>query len=114
MASADTHNVPEKMQDEEKWFYLSKRELLIVIPALLLCYLVGVTTFKLGILPVGIILITMIAVFAGFIILAKIPPEKYLYGCGLKVEVIVLRMILKKLFHKKINTKVLNAECKHF
>lgn len=90
------HKVTDQFQDEDKWFYLTKRQIAIILPAILICGGILVTTFKWNILPVGIVLTVIILMFTGVLVLANVPDNKYLFGSGLKMEVILLRLIKKR------------------
>lgn len=100
------HKVPEPFQDEDKWFWLTKRQLLILIPVIVLCIGIIVVTFKWHILPIGIILSVILLILAIGVMVAKMPPEKYLFGSGLRMETLALRLLRKQLpSNKKVYTR---------
>lgn len=103
--------VPEPLKDEDKWFGMTKRQLAILLPCALVC--IGLTTFFSGfhMYLVGIALSVVIMGGAVFITFYSIGPDKYLYGCGLKIEVVLFRIIKKKLpWNKKVYTRINEEE----
>lgn len=103
------HRVPDPLQDEDKWLRLTKRQMLIIIVPLLLGLGIIKITSSMGVLPMGIFLTVVLVVLTGAFLLVDVPPEKYLFGSGNKLEIIALRLLLKKLpVNKKIYTKHLD------
>lgn len=112
MDDCEVCEVPQPLQDEDKWFGLTKRQLLIILIGILLTagfilffaifsfYLIGVV---LGILILGISI---------FIAAYEVEPEKYIYGCGLHLEIILLRLLKKRLFkrNRRIYTRHYKGE----
>lgn len=103
------HRVPDPLQDEDKWLHLTKRQMLIIIVPLILSVGIIKVSSSIGILPLGIfisvVLLALTGVFLGF----DVPPEKYLFGSGNKLEKIAFRLFIKKLpMNKKIYTKNLD------
>jgi len=100
------HKVTDPFKDEDKWLWLTKRQLFMLVPVVLLCWGIIKQTFQWGILPVGIIISVLLLIMVGVIMLVKVPPEKYLFGSGVHLEVILMRRIKKILpWNKKIYTK---------
>ena len=92
------HRVPDPLKDEDKWLHLTKRQMLIITVPLLLAVGIIKLTIALSILR-----------FTGTILIIEVPPEKYLFGSGNKLEIIAFRLLLKKLpMNKKIYTKNLD------
>ena len=103
------HRVPDPLQDEDKWLYLTKRQLLIVLLPLALAVVIIKVTASIGLLPIGIFLVVALLVITGAFLLIDVPPEKYLLGSGNKLEKIAFRLLIKKLpMNKKIYTKNLD------
>lgn len=103
------HRVPDPLQDEDKWLYLTKRQWLIIILPLLLSLLILKITHVIGLLPLGIFLTVVLLIVTGAFLLIDVPPEKYLLGSGNKLEKIAFRLLIKKLpQNKKIYTKNLD------
>lgn len=101
-----THKVPMPFEDEDKWFLLTKRQIAVVTPVLLFCGWLLIQTFKLHMLPIGIIVSVFLIILAGAFVLVKVPKEKYLFGSGLKLETVAFRILKKKLpWNKVIYTK---------
>lgn len=100
------HDVPRPLQDEDKWFKLTKRQWAICLPALLLIIFSVRIFYKIKMLPIGIALSVLIACFAGVLAFCELPADKYLFGTGVKLEKIVVRLLKKKLpNNKKIYVK---------
>ncbi|MBO5165513.1 MAG: hypothetical protein J6B90_02790 [Lachnospiraceae bacterium] len=103
------HRVPDPLQDEDKWLHLTKRQMLIIIFPLLLAAGIIKVTIAIGILPFGIFLTVVLLILTGAFLLIDVPPEKYLFGSGNKLEKIAFRLLMKKLpMNKKIYTKNLD------
>lgn len=105
MGYAD-HNVPSPLKDEDKWYKLTKRQWAIMGPAVLIALLVGFIMYKIHLLPVGIAFGVLLVVGAWFIAFTELPDDKFMYGTGVKLEMILFRIIYRKLpWNKKIYTK---------
>lgn len=103
------HRVPDPLQDEDKWMHLTKRQMLMIMAPLLLGIGIIKITGMLGLLPLGIFFVVVLVVITGAFLLVDVPPEKYLFGSGNKLEIIALRLFIKKLpMNRKIYTKNLD------
>lgn len=103
------YRVPDPLKDEDKWLHLTKRQMLIITVPLLLAVGIIKLTIALGILPLGIFVTVVLLILTGTILIIEVPPEKYLFGSGNKLEIIAFRLLLKKLpMNKKIYTKNLD------
>lgn len=103
------HRVPDPLQDEDKWLHLTKRQMLIIIFPLLLAIGIVKVTHAIGILPLGIFMTVVLLILTGAFLWIEVPPEKYLFGSGNKIEKIAFRLLMKKLpMNKKIYTKNLD------
>jgi len=96
------HKVPEPFKDEDKWLFLTKRQLVILVPAVIICGGLLIQTFRWNILPIGIILSVWLLIVAGAIMIVKIPEDRYLFGSGLYLEVMAFRVLKKKLPKNKV------------
>lgn len=102
----DVHEVPRPLNDEDKWFKLTKRQWLIMFPAILLSFFVIRFTYRIGFLPIGIALSVIFVICAFCLAFVELPPEKYLFGTGFKLEKLAIRIIRKKMpKNKKIYVK---------
>lgn len=109
MEDYSTHSVPEPFQDEDKWAHLTKRQILILLPTVLLIFFVVVASIKLHLLVIGIVLAVLIAIAGLMIAFFEIPDDKYLFGSGTRLEVLSFRVLWKKLpFNRVIYTKNLD------
>lgn len=100
------HEVPRPLRDEDKWFKLTKRQWAIVLPAVILSVLIIKLFHAVHLLPVGVALTVIILCVAIILAWFELPPEKYLFGTGVKIEKLVLRLLRKRLpKNKKIYTK---------
>lgn len=103
------HNVPTPLRDEDKWYKLTKRQWAIILPAVLIALGVGVFLGKIHLLPLGIAFGVIVVVGAGFVAFMELPDEKFMYGTGIKLEMVLFRIIYRKLpKNKKIYTKNLD------
>lgn len=103
------HRVPDPLQDEDKWLHLTKRQMLVIIFPLLLAVGIIKITSSMGILAIGIFFAVVLLVLTGVFLWVDVPPEKYLFGSGNKLEKIAFRLLIKKLpMNKKIYTKNLD------
>ena len=103
------HITPPPLKDEDKWWKLTKRQWIIILPMVLIG--VGIWTLfsAINLLPVGISFIVILGCIDLFIAFGDLPEDKYLYVAGVKPEKLLLRVLLKKLpFNKKIYTKNLD------
>ena len=110
MTDYSVHSVPEPFQDEDKWFKLTKRQILIIIPAALLVFFFVAMSIKWHILVIGIILATLVVILDVLILLYEVPQDKYLFGSGIRIEVLLFRLIKKELpYHRTFfpNNKVI-------
>lgn len=107
--SQGVHEVPEEFQDEDKWFFLTKRQWGILLPVLVFDF--GVISFviKVGLsffLPLVIILLALISIAAAVVAFFEVPQNWYLYGSGMKIERVLFRLLKKKRRkNRKIYTK---------
>ena len=107
--SYEEHRVPDPLQDEDKWLYLTRRQLIIIVFPILLALGILKLTYSIGILPVGIFFAIVLLVLSIAFLAIDVPPEKYLFGSGNKLEIIAFRLLIKKLpMNKKIYTKNLD------
>lgn len=98
------HKVPTPFSDEDKWFKLTKRQIVILLIAVVIS--IGICTLAkgFGVLPLGIMISTAVVVVAGFICFMELPDDKYMFGTGVKLEILALRVIVKK-FNRVIYSK---------
>lgn len=108
MAYAE-HKVPAPLKDEDKWFGFTKRQWIIMAPAIGVVVFIVKATKSLHILPVGISLSVIILLMGAVMAFLELPPDKYIYGSGVKMERILLRYVKKRLpKYKVIYTKNLS------
>lgn len=93
----DQHKVPRPLRDEDKWLKLTKRQLLIVLICVMVTIGLVSLTASLHIWPLGVALSILFDIAGGGIILFEIPPEKYLFGSSTKLEILLYRIIRKKM-----------------
>lgn len=103
------HNVPSPLRDEDRWYKLTKRQWAILLPAALVALGIGFLMYKIHLLPVGIAIGVLLVVGAGFVAFMELPDDKFMYGTGVKLEILLFRIIYRKLpGNKKIYTKNLD------
>lgn len=96
------HRVPAPLQDEDKWFKLTKRQWVIMLPAIALIVLMIKETIAIRILPIGVALSVLILILALCLAFFELPPEKYLFGSGVKMEKLFIRIVRKRLPKNKV------------
>lgn len=96
------HEVPRPLQDEDKWFKLTKRQWVIVLPAMVISIVLLRFFFKMHLLPIGIAATVLIMCIAVIMAWFELPPEKYLFGTGIKLDKLVLRLLKKQLPKNKV------------
>lgn len=115
---AATHEVPNEFKDENKWFRLTIRQWIIIGPITLLVVMCNIAVFTSPfrfLLPVTLIFGGCIVITAALIAAFPMPKDKYLFGGGMHMEVILFRLLKKKLwFEKKIYTKYCNNDYKRW
>lgn len=103
--SYSEHRVPSPFQDEDKWFKLTKRQLALLLGGAVIDIVIVKFFMALKLLPLGIMIAVCILAVAGFCAIFVIPQDKYLFGAGLHIEVVLMRLVVKKFKEKKIYTK---------
>ena len=107
--SYGVHGVPDPFEDEDKWFFLTKRQWLILLPpvTLLVLSIVGMLAIGLAILlPFVIIVLVMVCIGAAIIAFFDMPQNWYIFGGGQRIEKILFRLLKKtRKSSKKIYTK---------
>ena len=101
MAGLGTYRVPREFKDEDKWFrFFTKTQLLIVGVGLGICALFFIIMSPFGLIVPAIILSVIVLTICGLLAFLPMPSNKYLYGGGFPIYVIVMR-ILRKIFVTK-------------
>lgn len=91
------YKVPRELQDEDRWLkFFTKRQLAILIVALLIDFGVITVFYRLHLVVVGVVLAILIFVFALAIIYLKMPRSRHTHGGGLGFDTIVTRIIKRK------------------
>ena len=105
----DEHNVPAPLRDEDRWWKLTKRQWVILLPALLLALGLGALFKSIHMFPIGVAVAVIILVSAGVVAFIELPNDKYLFGSGVKLEKLLFRILWKRLpANKKVYTKNLD------
>lgn len=101
------HEVPRPLQDEDRWLKLTKRQWIIALPAIVLIFFIVKISIKWNLLAIGIVLSVIILMLAIVLAFFELPAEKYLFGTGVKMERLAMRLAKKKFSKKskKIYTK---------
>jgi len=97
------YKVPRELQDEDKWLkFFTKRQLAILIVALLID--LGLITIfqKLHIVVVGVVLALIILISAAAVVYLKMPRSRHTHGGGLGLDTIVLRILKRKRSKNKV------------
>ena len=115
---AGVHEVPDKLKDEDKWFKLTVRQLAIIAPTLVILLLINIAVFNSAlrsVFPLFVIISGIILTLAVVVAFFEMPDDKYMFGSGLKFEVIAIRLIKKRFKkNKKIYTKHYNNGIKEW
>lgn len=99
------HEWPEEFKDEDKWLFLTKRQWVIMGIGLLIGGGLVALTVSLGLsffLPITLTIAFVILILAAVVAGATIPDRFYLFGSGLRIEQVALRLFLKKRKKNKV------------
>ncbi len=98
MAELGRYRVPKEFKDEDKWFrFFTKRQLIYLGLALVVSVITCIGTYKLNILPVGVVVSELLIMVAAAFAFITIPPEKYMYGGGYRLSTILFRIVVRRL-----------------
>ncbi|MCR5719953.1 MAG: hypothetical protein K6F84_05255 [Lachnospiraceae bacterium] len=109
------HETPDKFRDEDKWFkFFTKRQLLILGPTFLAVIgfnsLIFSSPLK-GLFPITLLIGELFFIAAVVIAFFEVPDHMYMFGSGLKIEILIFRLIKKKLSKShRIYTKFLDND----
>lgn len=110
-----THKVPkETKQATTKWAkFFTTGQLAVLIVQVVIDY--GIFTFfsKAGLQLVGLFIDLAITSVVGIIVMGTMPASKYLFGAGLPLWKIVMRVILRKFKHRYIYVRGYGGEEEH-
>lgn len=103
--------VMQELKDEDKWLkFFTKKQLLYMGVAALVGLGEIALFYRIGLVVVGVELL-IINVAVSFLIQQKMPQSKYLWGGGMLIEDLLLRVIKKNLpGRKKLYTKFINEK----
>lgn len=105
------HRVPRPLQDEDKWFKLTKRQWVVALPCILIIAGVLKLTYSLHLLPIGVAVSVTVLALGIVLIFVEMPQEKYLFGGGYKLDVLFMRLVRCRIFRKpKIYCKNLDND----
>ena len=93
----DQTKLPHQMKDEDKWFHLTKSQLLRMIIVTVVAALIVKAAIALNITIVGVALAIIIEVVALIVVVATVPESMYLYGTDRPAYVPVLFFLRKKI-----------------
>ena len=99
-----TFNVFRGISDEDKYAGLTKTQWIIIGSGILLCMPILRLTSSIGkmVFIFGIIFSVIIMIAFGIIALFPIPQEKYLYGGGYRMEIILFRILMRKIKKNRV------------
>lgn len=101
MAKLGVYKKPPQLQDEDKYGPFTKTQIVYIVVTLLLC--AGIFLFsKMFYLEIVGMAIDMLLIEIAFLMNCKMPSEKYLFGGGIKIETLLLRIVKKKLKKYKV------------
>ena len=100
MSDIGRYDVPEEFQDEDKWFFLTKRQLIIIVPVVFLVVAFSIFIVSVGfsiLLPIVIIVGVLLIMAAVVVAFVDMPDNWYLYGGGMQIEKIIFRVMRKRM-----------------
>jgi len=97
MAQLGQYKIPRELKDEDLWLKIfKKKQLVIAIFIFALDWNIVTLSNKLHLTVVGVTLAVLITLIAGIIIFGVMPKKKHLYGGGLEMEKIAIRLFIRK------------------
>lgn len=111
MSQLGQYKTPGELKDEDKWFkFFTKKQLVIAIVVLIIDWNIAVIFNKIHLIVIGITLDILITIIMAIITLFPMPQSKYIFGGGMPLYRLVLRIILRKTFNRKIYTTMSDEE----
>lgn len=86
-----------KLRDEDKWLGLTKKQLVYALIAVFLIINIVKFTYKVNLIFFGGFFSTAIGIAAFLLCKYEVDKKKYLKGGGYGIDVILVRMIVRKL-----------------
>ncbi len=107
--AAGTYKIPKPFKDEDKWFKLTKKQILYLTAGGLLA--VGAIRIfsMLGIAIIGWVVGISILLFSILLSSVAMPLDKYIIGGGISLEILAVRVITKR-FPGRRNLYIKNYE----
>lgn len=110
MASG-VYKIPKPFKDEDLWFkFFTKTQLLALAIALLVGAVPLIALSKIGLFPLGLIFFLLIVGGTAACFMFDMPEDKYLFGGGEKIAIIVFRILRKKIFGRFVYVKNYDKE----
>ena len=98
-----TYRVPREFKDEDKWFrFFTKSQLFIVGIGVGICAILFFVFSLIGLFIPALILSVIVLTISGLLAFLPMPNNKYMYGGGYPIYVIVKRLVNKLFISKKI------------
>lgn len=104
MAQLGRYRTPDELQDQDKWFrFFTKPQLAVTIATLAADWNIVWLFYRLHLVVVGIVIAIFLFIVIEIATFIKMPSNKYLYGGGINLGVLGIRIIVKNLpWNKKI------------
>ena len=100
MSTLGSYKTPAPFKDEDKWLkFFTKRMLAYLSCGAFIAFQCFMFFHGLGLSVIGLILAILSIMFAG-VLLLTMPADKYLFGGGKKIDVLLYRIIRKRFFKK--------------
>lgn len=97
MAQLGQYKTPRELKDEDLWFkYFKKKQVAIAFIVLAVDGNIVSFSHKIHLTVVGVTLAMLFTILAGIIALGSMPKNKHLYGGGLELDKIFIRLIKRK------------------
>lgn len=96
--------------DEDKYLKLTKRQWVIILLGVFIAIPIIRITYATNIVAVGIFLSIMIGLSFTAVALIPLPIDKYLWGGGNRMEVILLRVFIRKFIKREVYVKNYETE----
>lgn len=98
-----TYRVPREFKDEDRWFrFFTKTQLLIVGIGLAISVILFLIMSPFHMVIPALIISVIVLTICGLLAFLPMPTNKYLYGGGYPIYVIVLRLYRKVFVAKKV------------
>ncbi len=95
--AAGTYKIPKPFKDEDKWFKLTKKQIMYLASGGLMA-IGAIRVFSMmGIAIIGWVVSITILLFAILLSSVAMPLDKYIIGGGISLEILTIRVLTKRM-----------------